>query len=368
MMTSLFIVCGAVLLFVAWNAARWPGVRAHDATGNVSVLIPARNEERSLGAALDRVMAEKCIEEILVYDDHSTDGTAAVVREAALRDPRVRLVDAEPLPEGWCGKPFACARLAAAARGEWLLFLDADARLQPGAVPRMLYEAQQRGATFVSFWPGLELRSFWEKLFMPLLNFVVFSLFPAPLSLKKVWPSLGLAHGACLLIRRAEYERSGGHALVRGELFEDTALARAWRARGMLSLCLDGQDVVRVRMYDSLEGMWRGFLKNSYPAFRREVSFWLFLAFHFFLFVFPCGVAAGEALAGQFDLAAWGAVACAACARAVQAFRFRFPLWSAFLHPVAEGGLLAVALISWMRYRWGGGVEWKGRRYSKRNP
>ncbi|MBM4156350.1 MAG: hypothetical protein FJ221_15170 [Lentisphaerae bacterium] len=78
-------------------------------------------------------------------------------------------------------------------------------------------------------------------------------------------------------MRRDEYLRTGGHAMVRRELFEDTTLARAWRAAGRSGLCVDGQDVVRVRMYDSLEAIWAGFQKNVYPAFRHEASFWLFL-------------------------------------------------------------------------------------------
>ncbi len=93
------------------------------------------------------------------------------------------MINAGDLPEGWCGKTFACASLAAEARGDWMLFLDADARLSPDAVSRMMAEAGQRACTFLSSWPGLVLASAWERALMPMLNFVVFTLFSAPLSL-----------------------------------------------------------------------------------------------------------------------------------------------------------------------------------------
>ncbi len=153
---------------------------------------------------------------------------------------------------------------------------------------------------------------------------------------------------------------------MRGELFEDTALARAWRASGRRGLCLDGQEVVRVRMYDSLGAIWRGFQKNIYPAFRRELSFWLFLAFHLTFFVAPFVAAPALTLAGRPAHFAWGAVAAALLGRAAQARRFRYPLWSVGFHPFATCALVALGVTSWYRCRLGGGIEWKGRAYRGR--
>jgi chlorobactene glucosyltransferase len=273
------------------------------------------------------------------------------------------LLSPDPLEAGWYGKPFACSRLAAAATADWLLFVDADVRLQPGAADAMVDEAQRREASLLSCWPGLDMVGVAERVFLPMLNFVVFTLFPAFLSLRDTRPSLGLAHGACIMVRRDVYERLGGHAMVRSELFEDTALARAWRAAGEHGACLDGQEVVRVRMYRRFVEMWNGFTKNAYPAFRRSVSFWLFLALHAVVFTAPFGVAPVLFLAGG----AWGPWACAAgcvlAMRLVLALRFGHPVWSAFLHPIASLALCAVALRSMGRCRSGVGVTWKGRSY-----
>ena len=206
---------------------------------------------------------------------------------------------------------------------------------------------------------------------MPLLNFVVFTLYPAPLAgRRRLDPSLGLAHGSCILARRDIYELVGGHAAVRDQLFEDVRLARAWRERGQRSLCLDGSAVVGVRMYRSFGEIWRGFQKNFYPAFRRARSFWLFLALHVFVMLLPFALAviafAAPAAWGFTRTWAWGFAAAAACVvlmRAALALRFKQPWWTVALHPLGECVLVALGLSSWWRCRSGRGVEWKGRRY-----
>lgn len=350
--TGLVLLTACVLAVVAANVILWPAVeRRAGAFSGVSVLIPARDEADNLPACLESVLRQDGVREVLVYDDHSRDATPMVVREYARRDPRVRLLPPRELPAGWRGKTFACHTLAEAATSEWILFLDADAALSAGALSGALAEAQHRGLTLLSCWPGLRMQSFWEKVLMPMLNFVVFTLYPAPLAARRPRDaSLGLAHGVFMLARRDAYRRVGGHAAVREELFEDTLLARLWRQRGEHSLCLDGQRVVTTRMYSSLGQIWRGFQKNFYPAFRSRLSFWLFLGFHAAAFLTPF-------LAGY-----WFAAANVLAARLLLALRFRHPLWSVALHPLAEAMLLALGLASWWRYHHGG-VEWKGRRY-----
>lgn len=363
----LILVAAAALLGVAvWNALAWPEVAASSrrvSPGVVSVLIPARDEETNIAACLDAALAQgPVVGEVLVYDDHSADGTARVVGEYARRDARVRLIQTEALPAGWCGKNFACARLAGRARGEWLLFIDADARLREGAAARMLAEAEARELTLLSCWPALDMRSFSERLLMPMLNFVVFTLYPAPLSLRRRDASLGLAHGSCMLARRDAYERVGGHAAVRDEIFEDVRLAQSWRARGERGLCLDGQSIVGVRMYHSLAEIWRGFQKNFFPAFRRESSFWAFIALHLAVFLAPFVLAPfAFKVGGAWPLAL--AALCVLAARAALAARFGHPWWSVALHPLSESILIALGLSSWWRCKRGRGVEWKGRRY-----
>jgi chlorobactene glucosyltransferase len=320
--------------------------------------IPARDEERNLPACLNAALRQgDPVIEILVYDDHSTDGTRRVIDCYAGIDRRVRAIDPVALAPGWIGKNFACHQLANAATGDWLLFLDADARLADAAVERMLGEMARRRLTFLSCWPGLEMAGFWERALMPMLNFVVFSLFPAPLSPRLNEPSLALAHGACLMFERRKYFEIGGHAEVRDQIFEDTRLAQLWRRRNARGLCLDGQEIVRVRMYASFGEIWRGFQKNFFPAFRREISFWLFLALHAVVFLSPFLL---------LPVAPWAALAILLI-RFALALRFRHPLVTVLLHPLAEVILIAIGLSSWRRCKSGRGVAWKGREYHPGN-
>jgi chlorobactene glucosyltransferase len=137
--------------------------------------------------------------EILIYNDDSTDATAEVLAAWCARDECIRVVTSQLLPPGWCGKNFACAQLAQAARGQWLLFLDADARLTDNAVAWMVAEMQQRRLTMLLCWPLLEMVTFAEKALMPMLNTVVFSIFPGVLSLFRGEPALG-AGARCVFV------------------------------------------------------------------------------------------------------------------------------------------------------------------------
>lgn len=349
----IFIVAAAFFLCVAIvNVCCWPGVRRLQSKSSVAVLIPARNEEEHLPHLLRDALTSDATE-ILVYDDHSTDATAKVIRAFAALDSRVRLVPAVALPQGWAGKCFACSQLAAATECDWLLFLDADTRITADTPSRIAAEAEARRATLLSCWPGFAMGGFWERLLMPMLNFVVFSLFPSPMMFFRKDASLGLAHGACILVRREAYRRTGGHALVKAELFEDTRLAQQWRRAGEHGICLDGSALVRVRMYENFSGIWNGFLKNFYPAFAHQASYWAFLGLHIGVYLLPFVLA--------FWL--WKAAALVLCTRFVLALRFRQPLWSVLLHPLAELLLIAIGLFSFWRVYSGHGVIWKGRAY-----
>lgn len=362
-----------ILALVAWNVLAWPCVLNHASdddrrrfAGSLSILIPARDEENNLPSCMNSVLSQgECLLEVLVYDDHSTDRTSEIIDEYAVRDSRVRKIKPQELPSGWCGKNFACDRLARESTGEWILFLDADACLASEAAMRVLAETDRRNITLLSCWPSLKLNGFWEKMLMPMLNFVVFTLFPAQLSLVRKDASLGLAHGACLLVRREEYYKIGGHSIVRDQIFEDTRLAQIWRERGEHSLCLDGQHTVQVRMYNSFGEIWSGFQKNFYPAFRRKINFWLFLLFHFILFVFPFIALTVAIFNSQKIWPIFLAAASAIMMRLMMAIRFHHPLWSILLHPQAEILLIFLGLSSWWRCRSGKGVEWKGRNYQR---
>lgn len=363
-----FIPALVTAMVMAWNVIQWPRIEPAPTAAapqeRVSVLIPARDEAERIGPCITSALAQgDAVAEVLVYDDHSTDGTGEAACAAAEGDTRLRVLPPQPLPEGWAGKPFACHTLAGEAKAPWLLLLDADARLAPGGLNAMLMEARRREVTLLAPWPGIEQHGAWEQLLMPLLNFCVFTIFPAPLALRRRDSSMGLAHGACILAKTETYHRVGGHETVRGALFEDTRLARQWRAQGERSACLDGSRVVQVRMYDTLGGIWRGFAKNVHSGFERQSSFWLFMAAHAGVGMAPFVIAPWRALIGV-SAGGWLAAAlCVLAARALLTWRFTYAWWSVLLHPVAETLLIARGIAAWGLWVTGRGPEWKGRRY-----
>ena len=358
---------GPVTLVAALNLTLWrrEAVDQSCPSASVTVLIPARNEERHLSECVESAIRQgPGLSEALIYNDDSTDGTQEVIDDLVIRFPgRVRQVERATLPEGWVGKPHACQRLAEAADSKWLLFIDADTRLMPGAIDALVGIAERRDASFVSAWPRIEMRSFSERFLMPLLNFVVFSLFPAPISRRRRGASLGLAHGACILVLSETYRRIGGHTLVRDRLFEDTELARVWRRHGERSQVTDGSTIATLRMYTTFRGIWNGFSKNYYPAFSSTLSFALFQVFMAIAYVvFPFAIA-GLVVAGILDSRWLGLAALSLLPRLLIALRFSHPLWSVPLHPIAVTVMVALGLRSWWLSERGGGVSWKDRRY-----
>lgn len=362
--TTVLVLAAGAFGVVVLNVFGWRRLSADHAAREVSVLIPARDEADNLPSCLDAVLKQENVAEVIVADDHSTDQTPQIVREYSRRDSRVKLIQTQELPEGWCGKTHACQTLSDKAVGEWLLFIDADARLQKEAVSRMLAECEGRRVTLLSCWPQLEMRGFFERLLMPLLNFVLLTLYPAPLAARRENVGLGLAHGACILLRADVYRQFGGHTRVKSELFEDTRLAQLWRAEGHRGVCLDGTGVVSVRMYSSLSEIWSGFRKNLFPAFRSQYGFWAFMVLHVSVFLAPFVLLLHGGTAGAlFALAAVLIVA----ARLALAIRFRHSLWSALLHPVGEAFVLLIGFASWWQVISGRGVSWKGRQYLQRD-
>ena len=249
------------------NQVRFPVLHPRRPTDGppVSLLVPARDEESRLPATLAGLLAQPATE-ILVLDDGSSDGTAAVVAEAAARDERVRLLTGEPCPPGWVGKNWACHQLAEASRGDLLVFVDADVTLAPGALAAIRYELEAQRADLCSVFPRQLTLTFGERVLVPLIDETLLGFLPHPLLDVPLAASAATANGQLLAFRRAAYDRLGGHAAVAGEIVEDIALARLTRAAGLkLGLALGG-DLVQARMYDGYRSSVAGFGKSLRAA------------------------------------------------------------------------------------------------------
>lgn len=232
---------------------------------HISILIPARNEAANIAACVTSLAQQdypSASLEILVLDDRSTDDTAAIVAHLATQYPCVLLLHGADLPPGWGGKAHACQQLGDAARGDWLLFVDADTSHAPDMLRQALGATFAQNADAATALPRERTESFGEKLLVPHLFFYLLALQPLPLLESPRFAQFVFANGQFFLIRHDLYRRVGGHAAVRDQLMEDLAIGLRCKRAGAGILLLDGGDWTTCRMYDNFPAAWRGFVRS----------------------------------------------------------------------------------------------------------
>ncbi len=331
----------------------------------VSVIIPARNEEASLAACLESLRAESGVAfEIIVVDDHSTDRT----REIAQGFPGVQVVTSPALPVGWTGKNNALVAGAKVGRGAWLLFTDADTVHLPESLGRSLAEAKREQADLLSYSPEQEVRGFTEKAIMPVI-FAELACAYRPAEVCDPKTEAAAANGQYLLISRAAYDAVGGHAAVATSLLEDVALARAVKRSGRKIHFRYGGDAVRTRMYRSFAQLREGWTKNLALLFPRPVSLSAIRFLEFGLILGGLALTARSAMEKDQRMlvsAGVGTTVVYACfLRRIRKAHFSWD--SNFL---AIAGLPVFSYLLW-RSRLShekGSVEWKGRVYGTVEP
>ena len=321
----------------------------------VSILVPARDEAANIGACLDAALASAGVAiEVLVMDDGSTDGTAGIV-EARAGDARLRLLCAPPLPPGWTGKVHACARLAEAARGTHLLFIDADVRLAPDAAARMAGHAAANELALVSGVPRQRIGSLGEGVTVPAINLMMLGYLPGAGRAFTNHPAMAAACGQLLMAERRAYEAVGGHAAFRHRLHDALALSRNLREAGHRTEVVDGSPLADCRMYAGFAEAWGGFIKNAREGMAT-----------------PAGLPVWTVLLAGPHLLPWlllpspwaiAALALSLITRAAITLRVREPLWTIPLHPVTVAVALAIQWTALIRSALGRPAGWKGRAY-----
>jgi glycosyltransferase involved in cell wall biosynthesis len=268
----------------------------------VSVIVPARNEEASLENCLDSLVAQNGVAfEIIVVDDHSTDHTREIA--SSFSDQQVQIIDADPLPAGWTGKNNAVTAGAKVARGEWLLFTDADTIHLPGSLVRSIGEAKRHGAALLSYSPEQVVKSFWEKAVMPVIFAELAASF-RPAQVSDPHSPAAAANGQYILITREAYDAVGGHAAIAANLLEDVALARAIKKSGRKIFFRFGGDAVRTRMYRSFAQLREGWTKNLALLFSSPLRLAALRAIESVLIVASFAIATTTALRGHRQPAA----------------------------------------------------------------
>ena len=351
-----------------WNLVLYrvpPSPRGVEA---VSILIPARNEEGSIEACVRAALASQQVDlEVIVLDDHSGDQTARIVKRLARSDRRLRLAQAPPLPSGWCGKQFACFTLAAMANKATFCFIDADVKLEPLGVARMIAALRQRKSGLVSGFPRQLTVTSLEQLLLPLMHFLLLGFLPVIGMRKLSAPAFGAGCGQIFIADREAYAKCGGHSAIKNSRHDGVTLPRAFRRAGIMTDLCDATPIASCRMYRNAPEVFFGLLKNATeglasPGRIVPFSFVLLIGqvLPLLLFVF----AWWGAHSSQFRLISCLALAASYLPRVIAAFRFRQPVFASFFHPLAILLLLVIQWYALIRSLFHVPATWKGRSYS----
>lgn len=276
------------LILTVLNLAFLPRLKAAPPSNSfVSLLIPMRNEERNVESLIRNL---KCLThrslEVIILDDGSTDQTSELLRKSIGEDPFFKVIAGKPLPEGWVGKVHACHQLSVEAKGEYLFFLDADVRIAPDTIEKVLAEMDRRRSGLITGFPRFPVKPLLGKLLVPFQHFLVFFHLPLVMANYTTFPAFTAAHGAFMFFKRDAYESIGGHQAVRSSLLEDVHITRLVKKKGWKATLINNTEDAVCHMYDTNREVWEGFLKNIYIGlgqnpFMVGVSSLFYFAFYF---------------------------------------------------------------------------------------
>jgi chlorobactene glucosyltransferase len=342
----------------------------------ISVCVPARNEERNIRACVESILAQHYPNfEVIVLEDRSTDATAEILRQLSAQDDRLKLISGSDLPTGWAGKPHALFQASAAARGDWLCFVDADTFLSPTTLSSCYAKATETKADMFTIMTFQIMGSFWEKAVMP----IVMSALSVGFSPRKVNDPKtkdAIANGQFILIKRVVYDAIGGHERIKDQIVEDKAISEQVKWNGYRLIVANGYSVARTRMYTSLPEMWEGWTKNIYLGLSAQPSLMLLGAFGALILLVAALVLPLWPLLGTLWYVRGGGLlalsviieslilwAIAIYARARVAVGMGISPWYALTLPLGAAVFAAMMFTSTWKVLSGKGVVWKGRMY-----
>lgn len=239
----------------------------------VSVLIPARNEEKRLPTLLKSLLVQKHKHfEVIIYDDESTDKSADIIKQTAQNDTRITYLKGPKLPEGWLGKNHACHQLSLAARGEYLLFLDADVETGAELISRSLTYLKNNKLSLLSIFPFQIMVSFGERITVPVMNWILVSLLPMFLIKKSRWSSFAAANGQFMLFKAKDYKKNWFHQRLKNQKVEDIKISRLMKSKAYRVDTLLGDNQIKCRMYNNFHEAVYGFSKNVTEYFGGNVA------------------------------------------------------------------------------------------------
>lgn len=347
-----FILAVTALNLVTVRAVK--PTKAKNINSLVSILIPMRNESANVSGVLHTALSQEGLSqcEVLVLNDNSSDDTYQQLNEWAA--PNLTILQGQQLPDGWLGKNYACYQLAHKSNGEYLVFIDADVRLDSKAVASSIHLMQRLNWDFISPYPRQIAISFLERLSQPLLQWSWFASLPLRLAETLRKPSMVVTNGQFLIIKRAAYLASDGHRSVRNEVLDDLELGRTLVRNGFHGGVADGSKVAECRMYNNSTELIQGYTKSQWRAFANPLGAVFVIALLLFTSVLPFILGLSGYLTG------WIGYFVIVATRLLVAAKTRSVISSALLHPLSALLWSYLIINSWIA-KSQGKLAWRGR-------
>lgn len=373
-MTALLLIfataalAGMILILLS-NLLYFPSLNSRFTSviyARVSVLVPARNEAATIGETVRSLLVQSYSPlELLVLDDDSNDGTDETALEASEGDTRLRILRGRPIPRGWLAKNWACQQLADHAKGEILVFADADVHWQPEGLNALLCEIERTSADMLAVFPTQRTESWPERLCVPLMALAIHAYLPAVAVHRSKHPLVAAASGQCIAFRRAAYEGFGGHAAVSDNILDDIGLARRVKKSGLRLQMAEARGLITCRMYNDWKTVREGYAKNILAGFGGSAGLIAATVFHWVVFLVPwplVGIGFTGATVPWHPYWALSLICAGVVVRATSAWRTGQRTGDALLLPISVLLMTVIAIQSlWWRWRHGGPL-WKGRR------
>lgn len=366
------IVLISLLFIFLWNLyitrkRKFPNIESSKLPF-VSVLIPARNEQDNIQQCVLSLNEQDYPHyEIVVLNDHSTDRTGNILSELQSKLPDLKIINGEELPAGWIGKSFACHQLTQSAKGDWLLYTDADTIHNRNSIRTGVETALKRNADLLSVVPHQITKTFSEKLVIPILHFITFSLLPFYFLEKKGYKKFTIAVGQYMLFKKSSLEKIGGYESVKNEMVEDVSMGKLIKKNNMQLIVLNGIEMVSCRMYRNFAQVWEGFSKNIFAGLGFSfITMSLIIITYFIFFILPFfwgvyfWVTQGLSLLSIICLSQ---IFINYFIRFTLSFKYKLSFISSILHPLGILTVILITLNSWRLVAFSFGPSWKGRSY-----
>jgi chlorobactene glucosyltransferase len=321
----------------------------------VSILIPARDEEKNILSLLQSIRDQDYKNyEVIVLDDHSADRTFEICEEFSNWDKRFRVLAGKPLPKDWLGKNFACHQLAKESKGRYLMFLDADETIADGLINNTVHRMKFFRLDLLSLFTNQIMITWGERMIVPLMHFLLLNLLPLRLVRLSKSPAFSAASGQFMLFNAENYRENQWHEQVRNKVVEDIEIMRCIKVAGCRGEALLANGYIFCRMYRNFNDAFRGFSKNLLAGFNNNI-----LGLFFYLFLVILGP-----LACAYILSAellFFALSLIILSRVMISLMSGQNVWfNILLHPIQLISMLFIAVISVKKY-FTKTIVWKGR-------